>query len=90
MPRISREQLRKALATVDYPMAKDDLVCHAEQSNAGEPVQKALRSLPPVDYGNFDEVLRSVKADIGSGNTATQHSDPQRRPPQPGVADGSR
>jgi hypothetical protein len=46
--------------------------------------------LPPVDYGNFDEVLRSVKADIGSGNTVTQHSDPQRRPPQPGVAEGSR
>jgi hypothetical protein len=90
MPRISRAQLRKAIATVDYPMDKDDLVRHAEQANAAEDVQKALRSLPPVDYRNFDEVLRSVKADIGSGETAAQHSDPRRRPPQPGVAEDLR
>lgn len=36
MPRISRAQLRKAIATVDYPMDKDDLVRHAKQANAAE------------------------------------------------------
>jgi hypothetical protein len=77
MPRISREQLRKALATVDYPMPKTTSSA-TPSSPTPENRCKALRSLPPVDYGNFDEVLRSVKADIGSGNTATQHSDPQR------------
>jgi len=27
-------------------------------------VDKALRSLPPVEYGNVDEVVRSVTVDV--------------------------
>lgn len=75
MPRISREQLRKALATVDYPMAKDDLVCHAEQSNAGEPVQGvtqlAARRLRQLRRG----------AALGQGrHRLWQHGDATLRP----------
>ncbi len=85
MASVSRSALQDALSAVDFPIAKDDLVVHAEQSNAPEDVRKALRSLPPVDYRSADEVLRSVGPDVGSGATDAQRSDPGFSPETPGV-----
>ncbi len=65
MANVTLSGLKDALNRVDFPASKEDLVVHAEQSNAPEDVQKALRTLPPVDYRNVDEVIRSVKVDIG-------------------------
>lgn len=87
MANVSLSDLRAALDDADYPAHKDDLVRRAEASNASEAAQKALRSLPPVDYASFDEVVRSVSPDVGSGPTEAQRSDPDRRTGEPHVAD---
>jgi hypothetical protein len=48
------------LTNVDFPASRDALVQAAEQDGAPEDVVKALRAMPPVDYGNKDEVMRSA------------------------------
>ncbi len=88
MASVSLTALKAVLAAADYPIAKDDLVVLAEQSNAAEDVQKALRSLPPVDYANADEVIRSVTVDVGSGSP--RRLEPDDRPTRPGVSEDLR
>jgi hypothetical protein len=51
---------------------------------------RALRSLPPVEYANIDEVIHSVNADVGSGPVDAVHADPHRKPPSPDVAERPR
>jgi hypothetical protein len=87
MATVNPSALRDALSDVRFPIDKDDLVAHAQMNDAPEDVQKALRSLQPVEYRSADEVIRSVHADVGTGETAAQHSDPSRGSDQPGVAD---
>ena len=65
MTTLSRKELQRPLADVDYPAGKDDLLATAERNDAGDDVLRALRGLPPVDYRNFDEVVASVNADVG-------------------------
>lgn len=65
MASVKLSDLTNVLKQADYPAAKDDLVVLAEQSNASEDVQRALRSLPLAEYSNRDEVIRSVTVDIG-------------------------
>jgi hypothetical protein len=48
---------------VDFPAGKEELVQAAESAGAPEEVVKALRAIPPDEYGNRDEVARSVRVD---------------------------
>jgi hypothetical protein len=54
------EDMVEYLTNVDFPASRDALVQAAEQDGAPEDVVKALRAMPPVDYGNKDEVMRSA------------------------------
>jgi hypothetical protein len=54
------EDVVEYLTNVDFPASRDALVQAAEQDGAPEDVVKALRAMPPVDYGNKDEVMRSA------------------------------
>jgi hypothetical protein len=58
--RTTREALAAALVDADYPATKDDLLATAERKGADEQTIRALRSIPPVEYRNFMEVLASV------------------------------
>jgi hypothetical protein len=52
--------VKKYLKTVDFPADKDTIAYEAQQLGAPEDVIKALKAMPPVDYANKDEVLRSA------------------------------
>jgi hypothetical protein len=67
---VTNEDVLPYLETVDFPAAKDDIVRVAEQLGAPEPVLKALRGMPPVDYHNKAEVLRSAKTRIAEETPA--------------------
>lgn len=60
MGELSAEEVRAALNDADYPATKESLVEAAGRAGAGEGVDKALRSLPVAEYGNLDEVIRSL------------------------------
>jgi hypothetical protein len=56
----SSEQVVEYLKDVDFPAHRDDLVRAAEQAGAPEDVIKALRAMPPEEYGSKAEVMRSA------------------------------
>jgi hypothetical protein len=56
----SAEQVVEYLTNVDFPAHRDDLVRAAEREGAPEDVIKALRGMPPEEYTNKDEVMRSA------------------------------
>jgi hypothetical protein len=58
------DAVRAALVNADYPATKDELVRYAEATGADDPTIRALRAMPPVDYRNLDEVLRSADFDV--------------------------
>jgi hypothetical protein len=57
------DQVLRHLEDVDYPAGKEGLVAAAERAGAPEPVVSNLRAIPPVEYRNRAEVLRSVPAE---------------------------
>jgi hypothetical protein len=61
----TEDRLRAVLNDVDYPADKDQLLEHAQRNAADDETVRALRSIPPVTYGNFQEVLQSVPLDPG-------------------------
>jgi hypothetical protein len=54
------ERLRCALADVDFPAEKTELVRCADQAGADEDTVRALKAVPPVTYSSFNELLRAV------------------------------
>ncbi|WP_121188529.1 DUF2795 domain-containing protein [Nocardiopsis sp. Huas11] len=52
--------LRTILGQVPFPADKERIVDRAADLGADGEQLKALRAMPPVDYGNADEVMRSV------------------------------
>jgi hypothetical protein len=56
----SAEQVVEYLKNVDFPAPRDELVREAEREGAPEDVIKALRAMPPEEYANKDEVMRSA------------------------------
>jgi hypothetical protein len=63
----SPDEVKRALKNVDFPAAKDQLVQAAEAAGAPEHVIAALRAIPPEEYANRAEVIRSVPADPAAG-----------------------
>ncbi|GAB2501085.1 DUF2795 domain-containing protein [Nocardiopsis aegyptia] len=55
--------LRTILGEVPFPADKDRIVDRAADLGADEEQLRALMAMPPVDYGNADEVMRSVPMD---------------------------
>jgi hypothetical protein len=70
-----RSTLEATLAAMDFPASKDDLVQYAANTGADEDTLRALRSIPPVDYGNLAEVVRSVPY---SREAEGEQSDPEK------------
>ena len=58
---VANDDIRRALAAADFPAMKEQLLEAAADAGAEEPVLDALRALPVADYGNVDEVVRSVE-----------------------------
>ncbi|MFF2202263.1 DUF2795 domain-containing protein [Streptomyces sp. NPDC058145] len=56
----------ETLQDVDFPAGKEELVQAAENAAAPDEVVKALRAIPPDEYGNRDEVARSARVDPAS------------------------
>lgn len=67
----SAEEVVQYLEDVDFPAHRDDLVRAAEQAGAPEDVIKALRAMPPEEYGNKAEVMRSAHTPAEPGRDAS-------------------
>jgi hypothetical protein len=67
---VTRDEVLPYLETLDFPALKEDIVREAEKLGASEEVLKALRGMPPVDYHNKEEVLRSAKTEIAEETPA--------------------
>jgi hypothetical protein len=65
MAHVTLGEMKDALSQVDFPAGKDEILRSAEQQGATEDAKKALRSLAPVEYGNAEEVIRSVNPEVG-------------------------
>lgn len=64
MVMVTNEEVLRYLNTLDFPIDKEEIVRQVEQQGAPEPVLKALRALPPLDYRNKNEVVRSADTDL--------------------------
>ncbi|WP_432563521.1 DUF2795 domain-containing protein [Kineococcus sp. SYSU DK003] len=60
---VTTEQVLSTLKDVSYPAEREDLLRAAEEAGAGEDVLKVLRAVPAEEYGNAEEVARSVATD---------------------------
>jgi hypothetical protein len=75
---VAADDIRRALATLDCPASKQDVVAEAERAGAPEGVVRTLRALPLGDYGNVDEIVRSVDTVEASGQSATEKAERAR------------
>uniref|UniRef100_UPI0015864046 DUF2795 domain-containing protein n=1 Tax=Streptomyces sp. TRM64462 TaxID=2741726 RepID=UPI0015864046 len=55
-----------AIKDTDFPAGKDELLDAARRAGASQEVIKALRGIPPEQYGNREDVARSVRVDPDS------------------------
>jgi hypothetical protein len=56
----TRPRVEAALQSVDFPADRDALVAAAEQAG-DEQTARAVRAIPPVEYGGMGDVLASVQ-----------------------------
>ncbi|GAA4962268.1 DUF2795 domain-containing protein [Kineococcus glutinatus] len=69
------DEVLHAIKKATFPADKDALIASALESGAGDDVVRALRSIPPVDYADKDEVARSVPtAEPVDAHTAAQQA----------------
>ena len=87
---ITPDQVVRYLADVDYPAGKEVLVAAAERSGAPEAVVRSLRAIPPVEYRNSAELMRSVPVDPGAGRSASRAAEQARTRTPAGVAEHMR
>ena len=83
---VTADEVLSHLTDVDYPADKDTLTAAAERAGASEAVLRAIRAIPPVDYRNRDEVVRSLRLDPAP----ERESGAQARAHAPGVAQALR
>ena len=91
---VSEAEIVNYLTAVDFPATRDEIVQEAAREGAPEEVLKALRAMPPLDYRNKTEVLRSaaVKEELPPSEHAVRARDhtheriaePLREPPPEG------
>ncbi|GAB3488121.1 DUF2795 domain-containing protein [Amycolatopsis cihanbeyliensis] len=58
-----RRTLEAALSDADFPAGKEQLVSYAENHGVDAGAVRALRAMPPAEYANVAEVLRSAPLD---------------------------
>ncbi len=87
---VRAEDIRRALDDATYPATKDALVDVATRGGADEAVCKVLRALPVEDYGNVDEVIRSVATVEATGQSAADKAVRAREGNQAGLAEHMR
>lgn len=58
-----RDTLKASLSGMDFPASKEQLVDYAQNNGVDNSTTRALRAMPPADYENVTEVLRSVSLD---------------------------
>ncbi|GAA5201452.1 hypothetical protein GCM10023322_81450 [Rugosimonospora acidiphila] len=61
---VDNAEVFKYLETVDFPASRDEIVAEAERLGAPNTVVRALRAMPPVEYGNRNEVLKSAGTEL--------------------------
>ena len=79
----TRETLKASLSGADFPAAKEQLVEYAQNNGVDEETVRALRAMPPADYDNITEVLRSIPLARGP-EEGQSDSDKARQARQPG------
>ncbi|MGV9255661.1 DUF2795 domain-containing protein [Streptomyces sp. NPDC003697] len=84
--RTSARDVVDAIKDVDFPAGKDELIEAAKRSGASQEVIKALRGLPPEQYANRKEVVRSVRlpADSDLDLSDAQRAEQAREGGRPG------
>ncbi|HEX2313879.1 MAG TPA: DUF2795 domain-containing protein [Thermomonospora sp.] len=82
-------QIKELLNDLDFPAAKDRILDHARRRGARPDAARALSALPPADYDNVQEVLRSVPLDPAPDRSETERAG-QRRHARPGLAEHER
>jgi hypothetical protein len=63
MARTDVHAIKKALVNLDFPASKEQILAAATEAGADAETLRALRALPPVDYRNLAEVVRSADLD---------------------------
>jgi hypothetical protein len=83
------DQVQELLIEVDYPANKDALLDEAQRRGGNDSALRALRALPPVDYANEAQVLRSIDVDPAEnrGQTKSDKNRQARENTQAGRAD---
>lgn len=86
------DRVEELLIDVDYPANKDTLVAEAERHGGDDDAIRMLRALPPVDYRNRAEVLRSIdiNAAENAGKSASDRGRQRRDDAHRGVAEHMR
>jgi hypothetical protein len=87
---VSADDVRSVLQDVDYPASKEALLDAAFRAGAGSDVLKALRALPVEDYGNVDEVVRSVDTAEATGQSPADKAVRARERAHPELAEHMR
>ncbi|MDQ4096395.1 MAG: DUF2795 domain-containing protein [Actinomycetota bacterium] len=87
---MSADDVRSVLEDVDYPASKEALLDAAFRAGAGSDVLKALRALPVEDYGNVDEVVRSVDTAEATGQSPADKAVRARERAHPELAEHMR
>ncbi len=90
MGEVSADDVRSVLQDVDYPASKEALLDAAFRAGAGSDVLKALRALPVEDYGNVDEVVRSVDTAEATGQSPADKAVRARERARPELAEHMR
>ncbi|RKN43828.1 DUF2795 domain-containing protein [Streptomyces hoynatensis] len=80
MAHVRMEEVLTAIEDVDFPADKDELVAAARSHGASPGVLKALRGIPPEEYGNREDIAHSVRLDPDSdlGHSAAQRAEQAR------------
>ncbi|WP_243789084.1 DUF2795 domain-containing protein [Saccharopolyspora gloriosae] len=88
----TRETLQKSLSAVDFPADKEQLVDYARNNGADDGTVSALRAMPPAEYENLTEVVRSVPLDKAEeeGQSDSDKARQDRQNVPPGVAEHQR
>ena len=87
----TRDALYSALDGVDFPADKDALVAAAVTRGADEDTVRALRAVPPVEYGGQTEVLRAVRLREEEDDVpAHARASARREHTKPGLAERSK
>ena len=60
MPDVTLDEVFVPLNDLASPAGKEDVVRHAEQRGASDPVLRVLRALPLGDYASRAELTRSL------------------------------